>query len=297
MDRVVEQHRRAEDSFLHAISIYPELAYANFSIGYINYITPDNQDFKKSLRYFNNAIDINPNLSKAYLFRGFTYSSLKEYNFACTDYLKFQATNQYLIESDFNQFLENRRFTNEFLEYHGCSIPKDHKLGRAIPSTRVVDCDRTNYLDEIEQCALGGHKKSMYRMGDMAFTELYKVDDPNREKHASEARKWFGKLVDKNNPLGFFGMGRKYSNGWGIKKDCQKAFEYYTIAAEAGMDDAQFSLGHMYLGSGCVKRSISTARKWFAKSAVQGNVHAASQVENIDSCSSNPNHYLQPCHD
>ncbi len=49
-----------------------------------------------------------------------------------------------------------------------------------------------------------------------------------------EARKWFRKAADQNDPEGLFNMGQVYELGWGIPEDWDEALKWYRKAAELG---------------------------------------------------------------
>jgi TPR repeat protein len=62
-------------------------------------------------------------------------------------------------------------------------------------------------------------------------------------------------------------LGAAYDNGIGVKRDIDKALEWYQKAAEQGVAEAQFNLAHLL-----VTEEISTvaAAEWMKKAALQG---------------------------
>lgn len=72
--------------------------------------------------------------------------------------------------------------------------------------------------------------------------------------------------------------GRKYYYGQGVAEDNVKAVEYFTQAAEAGLAKAQYLLGTCYKEGWGVKKDIQKARYWYEKAAAQGHKEASNQL-------------------
>ncbi len=62
-------------------------------------------------------------------------------------------------------------------------------------------------------------------------------------------------------------MAQIYENGWGVKKDPQKAFELLTLAAAQNYPDALFSLSIIYSEGELVKKDLKTAFVLMEKAA------------------------------
>jgi uncharacterized protein len=73
-------------------------------------------------------------------------------------------------------------------------------------------------------------------------------------------------------------LGRCHENGWGTGINHQEALRHYRLAAEAGLDWAQYNLGHMLLSGIGVTRDARKALHWYGKAADQGHVHAMNLV-------------------
>ena len=72
-----------------------------------------------------------------------------------------------------------------------------------------------------------------------------------------------------------------FYNGDGVKKDKTKAFEWFSKAADQGLDIAQLSVGMAYKeGDGISKNKIK-AYEWFLKSAGQGNEEAQNMLDRL----------------
>jgi uncharacterized protein len=69
-------------------------------------------------------------------------------------------------------------------------------------------------------------------------------------------------------------LGRCYENGWGTACDMERAAQHYRLAAEAGLDWAQYNLGHTLLD----KRRFDEAFIWYMRAAAQGHPRAMNLV-------------------
>ena len=70
---------------------------------------------------------------------------------------------------------------------------------------------------------------------------------------------WFDGLTQNR-------IGYLYSNGVIVKKDENKAFEWFKRSAEKGNSKGCLNLGHYYLCGHCTDRNIEKAEQWLIKS-------------------------------
>ena len=73
-------------------------------------------------------------------------------------------------------------------------------------------------------------------------------------------------------------LGRCYELSWGTGIDYGKAAHHYRIAAEKGLDWAQYNLAHMLLSGVGVAQDRDQAFHWYSQAAAQGHVRAMSLV-------------------
>jgi len=74
-----------------------------------------------------------------------------------------------------------------------------------------------------------------------------------------------------------FRLGVNYQHGiGGFKKDTNRATHHYRKAAEQGLPDGQFKLGHAYWHGEGVEEDLQQAIYWLRKAAEQG--HALAQT-------------------
>jgi TPR repeat protein len=69
-----------------------------------------------------------------------------------------------------------------------------------------------------------------------------------------------------------------YQTGIGVTQDYAEALRLFTLAAEAGDADAQFSLGLMYETGVGVEANPEEALKWYGLAAAQGDLDAADAI-------------------
>lgn len=77
-------------------------------------------------------------------------------------------------------------------------------------------------------------------------------------------------------------VGNVYSVVGGIVDiDVYKAFEYYKISAELGCSTGQFHLGECYQKGIGVSKDLTEAKKWFQRSAEQGEGRAIKSLKEM----------------
>lgn len=76
-------------------------------------------------------------------------------------------------------------------------------------------------------------------------------------------------------------LGYCYDHGLGVVKSDQKAFELWSKAAAGGSSVGMGSLGSAYVGGGYVKQDFSKALDWYEKSIEAGNADALAQTGNM----------------
>jgi hypothetical protein len=77
-------------------------------------------------------------------------------------------------------------------------------------------------------------------------------------------------LAKAGNPEADYWMGRMYEDGLGVKKDVNKAIEYYTTSADKGWQNAKLRLGEIYFHGTEVLQNFAKARKWLERAAFDG---------------------------
>ncbi len=82
------------------------------------------------------------------------------------------------------------------------------------------------------------------------------------------------------------GLGYMYLSGQGVAPNADKAFKYFTAAAEQGNADAHFYLGSMHLnGQGVRRKSAARAFHYFYLAANAGHAQVGGLGDTALSCS------------
>ena len=82
-------------------------------------------------------------------------------------------------------------------------------------------------------------------------------------KNYPEAMRWWRKAAEQGLAEAQFNLGHRYREGRGVKQDDREAVRWYRKAAEQGYANAQALLGVMYvIGQGATQDYVQ-AHKWF----------------------------------
>ncbi|MDB5550091.1 MAG: hypothetical protein JWL86_75, partial [Rhizobium sp.] len=80
--------------------------------------------------------------------------------------------------------------------------------------------------------------------------------------------------VKKGDPLAYFEIGARYTDGRGVKVDLAEASRWYALAADKGLAAAEYRLANFYEKGTGVTRDIAKARALYTASADKGNASA-----------------------
>jgi TPR repeat protein len=89
------------------------------------------------------------------------------------------------------------------------------------------------------------------------------------KKDYNRAFEWYEKSANQNYPWGLYNLANMYYDGKGIEKDYKKAFELFKKSAELGNYDAQNRLANMYYDGKGIQQDYKQAIYWYEKSANQ----------------------------
>ncbi|WP_372814542.1 tetratricopeptide repeat protein [Psychrobacter sp.] len=85
-------------------------------------------------------------------------------------------------------------------------------------------------------------------------------------------------LSNQNTAAEIYELGVAYYEGDSVPEDDDKAFEWYTKAADQGLDVAQLNIGGLYENGYGVPQDYDTAFEWYKKAADQGNQEASNRI-------------------
>jgi len=75
-------------------------------------------------------------------------------------------------------------------------------------------------------------------------------------------------LADKGDPEAQTVVGWAYGGGWGVEKDCGRALELLSKAAQVDYPQAAFAMGRLSATGTCVAKSDKDAFAWYKRGAV-----------------------------
>ena len=93
--------------------------------------------------------------------------------------------------------------------------------------------------------------------------------------------KWYRSAAEHGNINVFSEIGIMYEEGYGVKKNKNRAVQYYIMGADKGNAKAQYLLGHAYQYGRGIKDDPERALHWYRKAAEQGNADALQALGGI----------------
>ena len=118
-------------------------------------------------------------------------------------------------------------------------------------------------------CILGARKRGM---NDCPFC---RAPAPNENQILAMIQK----RVDAGDPIAIWNLGNHYADGsHGLQKDVTRAVVLYEHAAELGLKEAHFELGHLYEKGECVEKDTYKAIQHFEAAAVKGDAYARNSL-------------------
>ena len=100
----------------------------------------------------------------------------------------------------------------------------------------------------------------------------------NIKQDYNKAFYWFTKAAEQGNLYALTNLGVMYYKGEGTEQNTKKGIDYITKAAEQGLDYAQCFLGRLYFSGNIVKQDYKQAIQWFNKAAGQKYGYAYFQL-------------------
>ena len=103
----------------------------------------------------------------------------------------------------------------------------------------------------------------------------YYDDCELRSYDPEKAFYWYSKAAEKNIPIALNNVAHMYIFGPGVKRDVKKGIELMLKAAELGFESSQQSLAELYAGRGdIIDPNYKDAFKWFEILAKKGSLRA-----------------------
>ena len=102
-----------------------------------------------------------------------------------------------------------------------------------------------------------------------------------------KAYSYFSTAADEGNDDAVCMIGYMYEKGYGVSQDFGQALEWYKKAADKNHGGAQNSLGRMYANGYGVERDKEQALSWYRKAAANGNKQAKNSITQLENASKN----------
>jgi TPR repeat protein len=121
-----------------------------------------------------------------------------------------------------------------------------------------------------------GSAKAQFNLGRMMLTGR------GVEKDERAAMQWIARAAEQRLPEALQAAGEAaYLGSYGVRQDYAGALELIRPAAEAGLANAQNTLGVMLREGHGAPRNEQEAEQWFRRSATQGNARAWSNLGHL----------------
>jgi len=152
-------------------------------------------------------------------------------------------------------------------------VPESKKyhflLGRCYYYGAGVEKDYSKAFASFEKSAKLGFGKAKDYLGD-----CYR-NGQGVEKDLYEAARWYKDAADNNGTANAaHSLAFMYMNGEGVPENEKKAVDYFMIAAEGGIIQAQRIIAQEYVSGDILNRDYEAARVWMEKAANQGDAQA-----------------------
>ena len=152
-------------------------------------------------------------------------------------------------------------------------VPESKKyhflLGRCYYYGAGVEKDYAKAFASFEKSAKLGFGKAKDYLGD-----CYR-NGQGVEKDLYEAARWYKDAADNNGTANAaHSLAFMYMNGEGVPENEKKAVDYFMIAAEGGIIQAQRIIAQEYVSGDILSRDYEAARVWMEKAANQGDAQA-----------------------
>ena len=233
--------------------------YAAYSLGNIYYYNKENRNENEAYIHYKKGVSRE---NKKNPFCDYQYATLVKKRSGTSKDLEL--SNQY-YEKAFNEFLVmEKEINNPKLEYRIGNMYY-YGIGTEKNSDMAI-----LYLERAEQ---RGYEMAKYMRG--------KIYLSGKEADRQRGVKLISELAEEGNSLAQYTLGKAYYKGDGVKKDLEKAAEWFQLAAEQENQYAQYYLAKSYFNGEGVKQNYNEAAKWYSKVADQGNEYAQYQLGNM----------------
>jgi len=111
-----------------------------------------------------------------------------------------------------------------------------------------------------------------------AADAVRKGNEAYHRKDFAKAMQWYRQAADQGVQEAQNSIGKLYLNGWGVTQDYGAAMQWFRRAADQGYTAAHYNIGLLYERGWGVERDYGEAMRWFRKAADQGNAFAQTHI-------------------
>lgn len=127
-----------------------------------------------------------------------------------------------------------------------------------------------------EKAGAQGCGESLFTIGKFYFDGL------GVEQNSQKAFEYWLKAAQLGDDVAMVWVGNIYWLGFEVVDvDYYEAFRYYKMAAELGNSDGQYHVGDCYQRGLGVKKDIEKAKEWYRHAAAQGDKRAIEELKNM----------------
>lgn len=116
-------------------------------------------------------------------------------------------------------------------------------------------------------------------MHSIAHTYLYGI--AGIERDYDKAFAWFTRAADNGCPQGMYHLGLCNAEGYGTPKNPELALKWYKKSAEHDDEDAEFRVGDCYERGFGAKADREEAVKWYRRAAGHGQADAQARLDQL----------------
>ena len=135
--------------------------------------------------------------------------------------------------------------------------------------------NETDGMKWLQKSADQGHAPAQLQL-----SQFYRLAEFGLEENKEKAVKWCRLAAEQGDGDAINELGACYEFGFGVKKDVQKATEFYEESAQKGSSIGQYSYGECFEKGGeyCVSKDMDKALYWYEKSARNGQPEAMTKL-------------------
>lgn len=136
---------------------------------------------------------------------------------------------------------------------------------------RGVEQDDAQAISWYRRAAAQGHALAQRALGKLYEESCVYVPDRVVVRDYDEAVHWYRKAAEQGEREALSRLARMYDEGWGVKREPERAFALWRRAAALGLATAQYTLGSSLVeGEEGLDADPREAAYWFFKAAAQG---------------------------